>query len=61
MSGVTGWCSAKACSQVGIVSIGTKALLGYGRNIRKKVNPLAPSGVLASSPTQAASQETATR
>ncbi|MFG3498600.1 hypothetical protein [Streptomyces sp. NPDC047928] len=39
MTGVTGWWSAKPCSQPGMVSTGTTALLGYGRNIMKKVNP----------------------
>ena len=28
MTGVTGWLAAKPCSQPGMVSIGTKALLG---------------------------------
>lgn len=42
-----------------MVSTGTKALLGYGRNITKNVNPFAPSGVRAISPNVAASQDIA--
>lgn len=42
-----------------MVSIGTNALLGYGRNIIRKVNPPAASGDLAIRPKQADSQEIA--
>jgi len=58
-TGVTGWFRAKPCSQPGIVPIGTKVLLGYGRNMTRKVKPLAASADLASSPAVAASQEIA--
>src|SRR6185503_3759619 len=55
MTGVTGWWLAKPCSHDGIVSIGTNALLGYGRNAAKKVNPAAASGLFAIRPMVAAS------
>jgi hypothetical protein len=59
MIGVTGWFSANACSQLGIDSVGTNALLTYGRNRNPNVNPFAASGVWASSPSAADTQEIA--
>lgn len=61
MTGVTGWWSAKPRNQPGMVSTGTNALLGYGRNMTRKVKPLAASGVRASSPNAADSHDTASR
>src|SRR5579864_2931342 len=40
---VTGWCSAKARTGPGIVSVGTKAELMKGRKISGYENALAPS------------------
>jgi len=59
MTGVTGWLLANPCSHDGIVWTGTNALLAYGGNITRKVNPFAASGVLASSPIAAESAEMA--
>jgi hypothetical protein len=59
ISGVNGWLSANPWIHVGIVSTGTNALLGYGRNITKNVNPLAASGVFASRPTAADAHDSA--
>src|SRR3954447_10929213 len=58
--GVTGWWAAKPCSQPGIVSTGTNALLAYGRNITTNVKPFATSGDDATSPIAAAIHEIAT-
>ena len=58
-TGVMGWFVAKPCSQAGMVWMGTKVLLGYGRNITRKVTPLAASADLVSSPAAAANQEMA--
>ena len=59
MVGVIGWLSAIARSAAGIVSVGTKALLRYGRKSTKNVKPLAASALLASRPRQTDSQEIA--
>src|SRR5262249_6202334 len=48
--GVIGWWSANPCSQRGIVSTGAKALLAEGRNMMRKVTPLAASGERARRP-----------
>src|SRR6266498_4420974 len=59
ISGVNGWLSANPWIHDGMVSTGTNALLGYGRNMTKNVNPPAASGLFARRPTAADAHDSA--
>ncbi|MNW62697.1 hypothetical protein D3C74_408440 [compost metagenome] len=49
MMGVNGWCIAKPCSHVGMVSTGTNPLDRYGTN-RKNMLKLAAASTLRTRP-----------